>query len=286
MTGGAARGPELYALLGWPVEHSLSPALHAAAFRELGIDAVYVPLAVREEELAGVMHATGRSGGGNVTVPHKRAAAAELDRPSEEVLRTGACNCYWLDDGELAGDNTDVGGFRAAVEAWPEVALEGSRILLLGAGGAARAVVAACRASGAGSVEIWNRTTARARKLVEETGPGAGAASTSLRVLSSRSEASGAFDLVVNATSLGLDPEDPLPMELGPLDVGAAFDLVYGPGGTRWTEHARTVGVPSRDGLEMLVQQAGLSLRRWLGVEPPLDRMRAAARSAADRGEC
>lgn len=281
MTG---TGPRLFALLGWPVEHSLSPAIHAAAFRELGVHATYVSLPVREPELEGVLPAVGRAGGGNVTVPHKESAARLVDRPSEDVRRTGACNCFWSDEGEVAGDNTDVGGFREAVEGWPEARLRGSRILLLGAGGAARAVVAACLDAGAASVEIWNRTTGRARSLirsVDDAGPRGG---TSLSALGSRSDAHGPYDLVVNATSLGLDPDDPLPLDLTDVEASAAFDLVYGEDGTPWTRHAGGAGLAARDGLEMLVRQAGLSLRRWLRVEPPVDAMRTAARAAAGRG--
>lgn len=269
-----------FALLGWPVEHSLSPAIHRAAFEALGVPADYVALPVREAELEGVLRAVGRAGGGNVTVPHKGAAARHLDRRSRAVRRTGACNCFWREGDELVGDNTDVGGFRQAVAEWPDAGLAESRVLLLGAGGAARAVLFACRSEGARSVDVWNRTTERARSLVRrsrEEDPEGGA---ELRVLETRGEARGPYDLVVNATSLGLSEEDPLPLDLEALRVGAAFDLVYGPGGTRWTDHARGLGVPARDGFEMLVRQAGLSLRRWLGREPPLDAMRRAGRDA------
>lgn len=280
-----AGGERLFALLGWPVEHSLSPAIHGAAFRELGVDATYVRLPVREPELDGVLPAVARAGGGNVTVPHKESAARLVDRPTGEVRRTGACNCFWAEDGEVAGDNTDVGGFREAVEEWPRARLRGARILLLGAGGAARAVVAACRDAGAESVEIWNRTTARARGLVRGFGETGTSGATALSVLESRRDADGPYDLVVNATSLGLEPDDPLPLDLTDVEAAAAFDLVYGEGGTPWTRHAGDAGVPARDGLEMLVRQAGLSLRRWLRVEPPLDAMREAARDPSACGE-
>ena len=285
MNGSARSGPRLFALLGWPVEHSLSPAIHGAAFRELGIDADYVCLPVREDEVDGVLSAVARAGGGNVTVPHKEYAARLVDRPSDDVRRTGACNCFWAEDDEVADDDTDVGGFRAAVEAWPEARIQGGRILLLGAGGAARGVVAACRDVGAASVEIWNRTTDRARGLVRSAGDAGPGARTELGVLASRWDAEGPYDLVVNATSLGLEPDDPLPLELTDVEASAVFDLVYGRDGTPWTRHAAGLGLPVRDGLEMLVRQAGLSLRRWLDVDPPLRSMREAARSAAGRAE-
>lgn len=275
---GGRSGPRLFALLGRPVEHSLSPAIHAAAFRELDVDAVYVGLAVRGGELEGVLSAVARAGGGNVTTPHKRAVARLLDRRTRDVRRTGACNCFWAEEGEVAGDNTDVGGFREAVGSWEEVGLDDARVLLLGAGGAARAVLAACLDAGAGSVDVWNRTTERARELVRSVGGG----EARLRVLESRDAAGGPYDLVVNATALGLRSDDPLPLSLDGRDVGGAFDLVYGPSGTDWTRHARRAGVPARDGLEMLVRQAGLSLRRWLDVDPPLEAMRRAVGAAPD----
>lgn len=277
--------PRLFALLGWPVEHSLSPAIHAAAFRQLGWEATYVALAVREEELDGVLPAVARAGGGNVTVPHKRAVAGRLDRPTKRVLRTGACNCFWTEEAELAGDNTDVGGFRSAVEAWSEARLAG-RVLLLGAGGAARAVAEACREAGVERLEVWNRTTGRARELARGLRQAEAGEPPDVRVLESRGEVEGTFDLVVNATSLGLEPEvDPLPCDLTRVRARAAFDLVYGGSeGTPWTRHARDLGVPARDGLEMLVRQAALSVERWgPAVDPPLDAMRRAALTAAGR---
>lgn len=282
MRDGRAEVSRLFALLGWPVEHSLSPAIHTAAFRALDVEADYVRLAVREGELAAVLSAVARAGGGNVTVPHKEAAARHVDLPSMAVRHTGACNCFWEEEGELAGDNTDVGGFRAAVGAWPEARLAGSRVLLLGAGGAARAVLAACRAEGARSVEVWNRTTERARSVVRRARERAGEGGTQVRVVETRTEARGPYDLAVNATSLGLSADDPLPLNLEETRSAAAFDLVYGREGTAWTAHARDLGIPASDGFEMLVRQAGLSLRRWLGVEPPLDAMRQAGRRARD----
>ncbi len=282
--------PRLFVLLGSPVDHSLSPALHAAAFRALGAEAVYAAVETEPGEVEPVMRAVARRGGGNVTLPHKERAAEAVDRASRAVEATGACNCFWgTADGHLAGDNTDVEGFLAAVSGLlPDAAssggdegeLAGRRVLLLGAGGGARAVLHGLDREGAGRVDVLNRTRERAERMVERVPePGLDA-----RVLGRREDVSGRYDLVVNATSLGLDPDDRLPIELGGLEVGAAFDLVYAPGGTRWSRHARSRGVPARDGLEMLVRQAAASLRRWLGREPPpeaIEALREAARSAA-----
>ncbi len=276
------RVPRAVALLGDPVDHSLSPAIHEAAFGALDLNARYVAVRTLEPELPGLLRAFARSGGGNVTVPHKVAARELVDRATGAARRTGACNCFWTDgDGAIHGDNTDVEGFRLAMEAWEEAPpLEGAGVLLLGAGGAARAVATACVDAGVERLEIRNRTHSRARDLAERLGgQDAGVTARELGEGPGRAGTDGGpYDLVVNATSLGLGPDDPLPVDLGRTAARAAFDLVYGPDGTPWTRHAREEGVPSVDGLEMLVRQAGLSLRRWFDVEPPLEVMRSAAR--------
>ena len=222
------------------------------------------------------MRQLARTGGGNVTVPHKEMAAACLDAPSQSVSLTGACNCFWrLPTGELAGENTDVPAFADAVESRLGVRLRGARLLLLGAGGGARAVLLACRRAGVQSIDILNRSRERAMvaasSVVGDSVP--------VAVLEGIPE-SGHYDLAVNATSIGLQHTDPLPIDLGALDVSAAFDLVYGRRGTPWTAHARALGVTAADGLEMLVRQAGYSIRQWLDVDPPLDVMRRAAEDA------
>lgn len=227
-------------------------------------------------DLEAAIRALARGGGGNITVPHKEAAAASLDVASEMVRRSGACNCFWgLPGGEVAGDNTDVAAFADSVESLPGVRLHGARLLLLGAGGGARAVLLAGLLRGAGSIDILNRTPGRAAAAVSHVvGEGL-----PVRVLEN-APAAGQYDLAVNATSLGLRPTDPLPIDLAALDVSAAFDLVYGARGTAWTAHADSLGVTAVDGLDMLVRQAAYSIRCWLGVDPPLDVMRLAAERA------
>jgi len=165
--------PRLFALLGGRTGHSLSPVLHRAAFDALGVDACYGRLDIRGAEVEPVMRALARQGGGNVTFPHKARAAAALDVASEAVRVTGACNCFWSEaGGALAGDNTDVRGFAEAAAGLVPGGPEGLRVLVLGAGGAARAVVRACLDGGARSVEILNRTPERSRALARERSPG------------------------------------------------------------------------------------------------------------------
>lgn len=259
------RSQRRFALIGDPVSHSVSPVLYEAAFRALRIPARYEAVRIpagESETVSRVMRDFAASGGGNVTLPHKRAAAVALESPLPAVEATGACNCFWLDDGErLTGDNTDVPGFLAACADFVGGGLEGAEILLLGAGGAARAVAVACAEAGASSLEIRNRTEARARRLVEELGLEGWAR---VRPWSRRLEQP--YDLVVNATRLGLEAMDPLPVELDGVRCGAAIDLVYAPGGTRWTRRAAELGVPAEDGRSMLIHQALYGLERW-GVE-------------------
>lgn len=280
MRPSAGIGRTVFGLLGDPVSHSISPAVHRAAFRELGVDAEYVARRVDAAELEGALRELAARGGGNVTLPHKERAAGIVEARTPAVESTGACNCFWQDDaGRLWGDNTDVDGFRAAIREL-DLTLDGSRVLLLGAGGAARAVAAACVMDGVKRLDLLNRTLVRAERLAEEL---AGTPPARLRVLARAGDLGAGYDLVVNATSLGLRPSDPLPIDLEPLEAAAAFDLTYAPGGTRWTDHAARLGVRVADGVTMLVHQAARSLIRWLGdVEPPLPQMRLAARVALD----
>ena len=256
-----------YGLLGDPVTHSLSPALYRVAFDYLQVPAVYEAHRVPRNDAAALgrrMLELAASGGGNVTVPHKGLAASHLEVSSTSVDRTGACNCFWLDSaGRLAGDNTDVEGFLAATPDLTALKLEGASVLLLGAGGGARAVALACSEAGVGRLVVCNRTVSRAEALVSHLGI------EEVAIVGSHAEVSSdSWDLVVNATSLGLVPGDPLPLALEPDRFGCAFDLVYGLGGTEWTRHAVAMGVQAIDGRSMLVNQAVLSLERWLGPLP------------------
>ncbi|HEX5005257.1 MAG TPA: hypothetical protein VFV65_08065, partial [Gemmatimonadales bacterium] len=156
MPGGRTR---VFALLGQPVSHSLSPAMHNAAFRVLGLDAVYVPLPCSAEQVPGLMSALAAAGGGgNVTVPHKQTAAGALGRPSPRVTQLGVCNTFWWEDGQVCGDSTDVDGVQAAVRA---LGVDPEAWLVVGTGGAARAVVEAARLAGA-RIAVRSRVPARA----------------------------------------------------------------------------------------------------------------------------
>lgn len=272
--------PSRLVLLGHPVAHSLSPTFQTAALRAAGIDATYESLDVPPGELAATLRdLAARGAAGNVTVPHKARAAHACDRLTPLAARVDAVNCWWVEaDGSLVGDNTDVGGFDAAAQALHGRRWSHCRVALVGAGGAAAAVLAACETWRACELAVWNRSPDRARALAERFGTVAVA----VRTLA---EALAGADLVVNATSLGLRTDDPLPVPPADVPRGAAvLDLVYRPGGTRLVNEARARGLVATDGLRMLVEQGALAFERWFGEEPDREAMWASVRGALGRG--
>src|SRR4051812_56629 len=251
-------------VLGWPVGHSRSPAMHEAAFRALGLDGWrYQKLPVPPDLLADTLAALPRSGfvGANVTVPHKELALVLADEASGTAAAVGAANTLTFKaDGTIAAENTDVPGLLAALP----TPVEGRRVLVLGAGGSARAAVFALATAGASEVSVLNRTHARAVDL---------AASLQARAV----EAPEAADVLVNCTSVGLGDPDAMPVDEAVLDsVGAVVDLVYRAGGTALIRAARERGLPCADGLEVLVQQGARSFTLWTDREAPVEEMRAA----------
>ena len=268
----------LLALLGDPVAHSLSPAFQNAALRHAGLDAVYLALRCTPDAFPGLLRGiVAAGGGGNITIPHKAAGAALLDDPTPAVRRTGACNTFWGEDGRILGDNTDVEGFAAACRSLIG-SPAGSRVLVLGAGGAARAGVVALLDARADAVHVLNRDPDRAREMAAALDPGARRLSVLPTPDHARREG---YDLVVNATPLGLDDGDPLPLDLEmPVRLGAVLDLVVRPGGSRWTKAAVRMGIPAGDGGEMLLRQGAAAFQRWTGLPAPLEVMERALESA------
>ncbi len=260
----------LAGVMGWPVEHSLSPAMHNAAFRALGLNWAYLALPVEPARLVEAMRglAAAGCGGLNVTIPHKRAVLDECSSVSPAVAAIGAANTLVPDGaGGWAAENTDAEGFLRALDEAAPLDLDGAEVLLIGAGGAARAVAWALRTRGA-RVRVANRTPDRAADLGLHVP----------FVPAALDATAGQAALVVNATSLGLGADVPppeLPLAgLGPGQV--AFDLVYRPGGTPWLAAAAARGARTVDGLGMLLHQGAAAFARWTGVEPPVEVMREA----------
>ena len=250
----------LCGVLGFPVAHSRSPAMMNAAFAELGMDWRYVHLPIASSLFAQTVRALPASGyrGANVTIPHKLAAHAAADELTPAAEAIGAVNTLVFGEGLTLGDNTDAGGFTDALGIEPA----GRRALVLGAGGAARAVVWALREAGA-EVAVWNRTHERAVALAGEFG---------VRAIKQGEPA----DILVNATSVGLHDEDPSEqLPLGPAEL--VVDLVYGREPTGLCRWAEAQGARVVDGLEMLVRQGARSFELWTSRPAPLDAMRTAA---------
>lgn len=273
MTAVPGAGTRVFALLGDPVSHSLSPRFQNAALRALGHDAVYVALRCTTADLPGLLLGLARAGGGgNVTLPHKERAAAIVEVPSDAVRATGACNAFWTRDGRVHGDNTDVEGVRRAMSAVVGGPLDAARVLLVGAGGSARAALHALREEGVERVVILNRRRHRAGELAARFArPGfrVDVAGPEDDLVAER------FDLAVNATPLGLRPDDPLP-PTGGAGFAAALDLVYSPAETPWVRAVRERDIPAADGKEMLLHQGAAAFRRWWEGDPPIEVMRAA----------
>ena len=263
----------VFAILGDPVAHTLSPAIQNAAIHAAQLDAAYVALRVQEADVASVMRTLA---GGNVTIPHKGRAADALDRAPARVKQTHACNTFWTEGKRLLGDNTDVIGFSVALRRLlPDVA--GARVLMIGAGGAARAALYALLEDAADQVTVLARSRARRKEIVSV----AGRRARRVDVVSNEQKIRGeGFDLVVNATPLGIKDKDPAPLRLGRLGgVRAVFDMVYRPQGTRWSREAANAGIPAMDGMEMLLQQAAAAFEIWWKVDAPMKEMRAAMES-------
>lgn len=257
-----------FALLGDPVEHSLSPRIHNAAFHALGLDAEYAALRCAAAEVPALMRSLA---GGNVTVPHKAIAAESVERASDAVRATGACNTFWTEHGRLLGDNTDVVGFERALRELIGVA-KGADVLLLGAGGAASAALFALLRAGVARVTVVNRTRRRAEAMIARI------ARDPSRVRLGY-DGSGTYDLAVNATPVGLRSNEQPRLPDGVV-IHAAFDMVYSPAGTAWVDACRAAGIPAVDGRPMLLYQAAAAFERWTERAAPLDVMRAALDSA------
>lgn len=270
-------------VLGWPIEHSRSPAIHTAALEASGIDAVYLPLPVPPASLASAVDGLRALGalGANVTLPHKERVMEHLDAVEPSARAIGAVNTIVRDGDRLVGANTDGAGLaRSLHEAG--VTLAGARVLVVGAGGAARASVAGLLEAGAGRVAVAARRVERAAEIASSI---EGAVSAlDLGDPEAMRDAAAQTDLLVQATSATLGERDPafaasLPLAALPASA-AVVDLVYSPRATSVLRAAAARGLRTVDGLGMLVWQAALAFERWHGVTAPVEVMRRAAERA------
>ncbi len=287
MTRTISGATSLACVIGDPVRHSMSPALHNAAFAALDLDWVYVAFEVPRGQSAaaiGAMRALGMRGA-SVTMPHKEDAVHACDEVSTRASTLRSVNCVTrLPDGRIRGDTTDGDGFlRSLIDAQVDVA--GRSVLLLGAGGAARAVAVALCEAGA-RVTVTARRAAAADAVAGLTGGrgvhGDMAATTDW---DTRAGAAAAADVVVNATPVGMLDDRTSPLDAGCLHTGqAVVDLVYQPLETPLLAAARAAGARTVDGLGMLVHQAALAFEHWTGLPAPVAVMRGAAEAAMTHG--
>jgi shikimate dehydrogenase len=278
MTTGRAK---LAGVMGWPVGHSLSPLLHGFWLQTHAVDGAYVPLAVKPEDFADAVRMLPKLGfaGANVTIPHKQAALACVDELDDVAARIGAVNTIVVRrDGRLWGTNTDAYGFlenlKAKHPAWDPAA---GPAVVIGAGGAARAVVVALLDAGVPSVRIANRSRERADRLRSDLGAasrGEDRASPKIDVCDwdLRSMSLAGAMLLVNTTSLGMTGQPALEIDLTHLPKEAAvYDIVYVPLETELLKAAKADGHPVIDGIGMLLHQARPGFAAWFGIEPVVD---------------
>jgi shikimate dehydrogenase len=268
------RWPERLVLLGHPVSHSLSPRMQGAALKSANIPLAYEALDVEPSAFDALLdHLREQNAAGNVTVPHKERMRLACDELTPLAERVGAVNMFWFDDSQrLIGHNTDVGGFDATVRELLGKMPSELTVGVLGAGGAAAAVLAAVESWDRCIAHVYNRTPERARILCERFGSVANPVDDIGAVAGAQ--------LVVNATSVGLR-EDAFPIDPSLIAPGAAvLDLVYRPGETTWIKATRARGHKSRDGIAMLVEQGALAFERWFGVTADRGAMWGAVRDA------
>ena len=266
-------------LLGYPVGHSVSPHMHNAAFKELGLDHRYSALGVPREQLGEVVESRIRVdsfGGANVTIPHKIEIIKYVDELAESARKAGAINTIEQKDGVLRGHNTDaLGGIRALRESYGS--LSGAKVVLLGAGGAARALSAEL-APMVDELVILNRSVEKAKRLSESLGKNISYGSLDeQQVIESA-------DILVNATPVGMSPNTgESPVKTKHLHSGLfVFDIIYNPLKTKLMRDAEEAGARTLCGLWMLVYQGVESFRIWTGIEPSADTMYVAASRALE----
>ncbi len=266
---------DIYGIIGWPVSHSLSPAMHNTAFSALGIKAVYGLLPVEPERLEAAIEGLRALGirGVSVTVPHKERVMKYLDEVDEIAQEIGAVNTIINKEGLLRGTNTDWLGAQRALEEVTDLC--GKEVVVVGAGGSARAIVYALAKSKA-KVTIYNRTLSKAEALAEEFGAQA-------RPIGELDQAKG--DILVQTTSVGLGED----RSLVPKEILSRFevvmDIVYVPLETKLLRQAKEAGCKVINGLKMLVYQGAEQFRLWTGQEPPVNFMEEAALKALGFGE-
>jgi shikimate dehydrogenase len=266
---------KLYALIGCPVHHSLSPLMHNDAFQQLEMEAYYHAFHVESEHLEEAIKGLKALGisGANVTIPHKTAVIPLLDEIDETAQRIGAVNTIVNENGRLIGYNTDGLGFVRALCEEVKTEIAGKRILLIGAGGAARGIYFTLAHSGALCIDICNRTITKAEQLIAEYDFPLASAAYSLQEAQERLTE---YDVIINTTSVGLYPHiEAMPISLENLKEGTIVsDIIYNPLETKWLQEARKRNAIVQNGIGMFVYQGALAFEKWTGMFPDIERMK------------
>jgi shikimate dehydrogenase len=274
-------------IFGDPVVHSLSPLMQNAALQKAGIDAVYVPFHVTPAQLGAAVQAVRalQMPGVNLTLPHKEAVCSLLDELDPLAEKIGAVNTIVNHDGRLCGHNTDGLGLLRAISEDLHIDVRGRRVLIAGAGGAARAALVVLAGAGAAWIGVLNRTFGRAEALVADLAPKLkGTALAALPLVDDLpTRLGGSADLLVNCTAAGLKGEAlSLPLERCMRPGSAVYDMTYGPATTPLVASARAAGLTAADGLGMLTGQGEEAFRLWFSVQAPTGVMRAALKPGCD----
>jgi len=269
--GRTDKSTTLAAVIGSPVTHSLSPLLHNAAFNSLGMDWEYAALEITENELDEVLAQmrSGNLGGLSVTMPFKTRVASLVDECTSTAEKLDAVNCVVVNERGLIGHNTDGDGFLNGLIHDAQFDPKGKKVTVIGAGGAARAVIEVLARSGAASIMVVNRTPAKAESAADLAGE--------VGSVGTLEDISGA-DLVVNATSIGMkDSQVDIPCSVDLLHPSQLIvDLIYHPLETRWISLAKQKGIDSHNGVSMLLFQAAEAFTLWTGEEAPIPIMQEA----------
>ncbi|MFN7150210.1 MAG: shikimate dehydrogenase [Microthrixaceae bacterium] len=271
---GLSAATSVVAVVGDPIAHSLSPAIHNAGFAQAGLDWVCVALPVAAGQAAAAAAGIRALGlrGVSVTMPHKSDMVDQVDELTPVAAALSSVNCLIPEDGRLIGDNTDGAGFLAGLRDDFDWEPSGRSCMVIGAGGAARAVVLALAGAGASSVVVVNRSPERAQQAAALAG--------AVGSVGHGADLDG-IDLVVNATPVGMGDSAALPLDPdGLTDAHVVAELVYHPAVTPLMAAASARGCRTSNGVSMLVHQAAVAFERWTGVDAPIDAMSAAARSA------
>ncbi len=254
-------------VIGHPISHSRSPMIHGHWLHNHKLSGSYEKLDVAPDALPAFVRQLRDENwrGCNVTIPHKQAVMQLVDDVSTEAIKIGAANTLWLKDGRLKATNTDAYGFAANMDDYAPNWRNARTCLIIGAGGASRAIVHACKEAGIGSITIVNRTAQKAQELARDFGVNAGVPDTALADLSP-------YQLIINTSSAGMGDVPPLPIrfETAPSNAIAA-DIVYAPLNTQFLLSAKGNGLQTVDGLGMLLHQAAPGFEKWFGVRPTVD---------------